>query len=172
MIRTLIVDSRRKINLFSDINMIILRSYIFLLLIICSLGVSPRFYSSDTIYSGSTLFQNDYLSSTNDAYFAIMQRDGNLVVYTSRDFSPVNAQWSSNTVDDGERPYRLTLLENGNLVIFDANNRHIWSTHTAGFGVKPYHLIMQIDRNLVLYDGLHRPIWASNSTKWSRRNDH
>jgi hypothetical protein len=123
-------------------------------------------YSSDTLRHGAILYQEGYLRSTNDAYFAIMQRDGNLVVYTSRDFSPVNAQWSSNSTDKGQQPYRLMLLDNGNLVIRDVNNKQIWSTHTAGIGAKPHYLTMQIDRNLVLYDAYHQPVWASNTTKW------
>ncbi|CAF3644682.1 unnamed protein product [Rotaria sp. Silwood1] len=123
-------------------------------------------YPSDTLQNGAVLYQEGYLRSTNDAYYAIMQRDGNFVVYTSRDFSPVNAQWSSNSTNKGQQPFRLIMQDNGNLVIRDVNNKVIWSTHTAGKGVKPHHLIMQIDRNLVLYDGNHQPIWASNTTKW------
>ncbi|CAF4928467.1 unnamed protein product, partial [Rotaria magnacalcarata] len=61
-----------------------------------------------------------YLGATNDAYFAIMQRDGNLVVYTSRDFSPVNAQWSSNSTGKGQEPFRLIMQDSGNLLIRDA----------------------------------------------------
>ena len=96
----------------------------------------------------------------------IMQRDGNFVVYTSPDFSPVNAQWSSNSTGQGQQPFRLIMQDNGNLLICDVNNRQIWSTHTAGKGVKPHYLVMQIDRSLVLYDGHHQSIWASNTTKW------
>ncbi len=120
----------------------------------------------DTLENGGYLYQEDYLRSTNDAYYAFMQRDGNFVVYTSSDFSPVNAQWSSNSTGKGQPPFRLIMEDNGNLIIRDRNNVQIWSTHTAGKGAKPHHLIMQIDRNLVLYDGYHQPIWASNTTKW------
>ncbi|CAF5214784.1 unnamed protein product, partial [Rotaria magnacalcarata] len=84
----------------------------------------------------------------------------------SRDFSPVNAQWSSNSTGKGQEPFRLIMQDSGNLLIRDAKNQLIWSTRTAGKGVKPHYLVMQIDRNLVLYDGHHQPIWASNTTKW------
>ena len=139
----------------------------FLVFLVDSLLAKPSIsYPSETLANGETLYQEGYLRSTNDAYYAIMQRDGNLVVYTSQDFSPVNAQWSSNSAAKGEQPFRLIMQENGNLVIRDANNKQVWSTHTVGKGAKPHHLIMQIDRNLVLYDGYHQPIWASNTTKW------
>ena len=143
-------------------------SYVYFLLFIigCSTGIFLKSYPFDTLSNGATLHQEGYLRSTNDAYFAIMQRDGNLVVYTSRDFSPVNAQWSSNSFDKGQPPFCLIMQDNGNLVIHDVNDKKIWSTNTAGKGVKPHYLTMQIDRNLVLYDGYHRPIWASNTTKW------
>jgi hypothetical protein len=146
--------------------MTLLFGYIFLFIIGCSVGIPPKFYSSDTLQQNCTLNQEEYLVSTNNAYYAFMQRDGNFVVYTSSDFSPVNAQWSSNSTDKGQRPYRLIMQDNGNLVIYDVNNIKIWSTRTAGKGVPPYHLIMQIDRNLVLYDCYHQPIWASNTTRW------
>jgi len=140
--------------------------YILLFIIGCSIGMSSRLYASDTLPDGGTLYQEQYLRSTNNAYYALMQRDGNFVVYTSPDFSPVNAQWSSNSTEKGEPPYRLVMQDNGNLIIFDVHNVKMWSTRTAGKGEKPYHLIMQIDRNLVLYDCNHQPIWASNTTKW------
>lgn len=78
----------------------------------------------------------------------------------------ISVQWSSNSTQKGQPPFRLIMQDNGNLVIRDANNKMIWNTHTAGKGAKPHHLIMQIDRNLVLYDGNHQPIWASNTAKW------
>jgi hypothetical protein len=143
-----------------------LYSYFSLFIIGCLFGMSSTYEPSDTLPQGGTLYQEGYLRSTNDAYFAIMQRDGNFVVYTSRDFSPVNAQWSSNSPEKGQEPFRLILEDSGNLVIRDVYNKQRWSSHTAGKGVKPYHLIMQIDRNLVLYDRYHQPIWESNTAKW------
>lgn len=140
--------------------------YIFLFMIGCSIGMSARLYASDILPEGGILYQEDFLRSTNEAYYALMQRDGNFVVYTSPDFSPVNAQWSSNSTEKGQPPYRLVLQDNGNLIIFDANNVKTWSTRTAEVGERPYHLIMQIDRNLVLYDCNQRAIWASNTAKW------
>ncbi len=132
----------------------------------CSIAMPPIFYPSDTLKNGATLYQEEYLQSTNDGYYGIMQRDGNFVIYTSRDFSPVNALWSSKSDGKGQQPFRLIMQDNGNLVIRDVNNKQIWNTHTAGKGEKPHYLIMQIDRNLVLYDSHHQPIWGSNTTKW------
>jgi hypothetical protein len=52
----------------------------------------------------------------------------------------------------------------GNLVIYDANNKPLWGHNTSTVGsVPPYRLKMQGDGNLVLYDSKNTPIWASNT---------
>lgn len=84
-------------------------AYTLLFIIGCSIGISARLYASDTLSNGGTLYQEDFLRSTNEAYYAIMQRDGNFVIYISTDFSPVNAQWSSNSTEKGQPSYRLVL---------------------------------------------------------------
>jgi len=55
-------------------------AYILLFIIGGSIAMSARLYASDTLSNGGTLYQQDFLRSTNEAYYAIMQRDGNFVI--------------------------------------------------------------------------------------------
>jgi len=58
---------------------------------------------------------------------AIMQDDGNFVIYDSSK----TALWNSGTHGKGKAPYRLVLQKDGNLVIYDGNNKGIWSSNTC-----------------------------------------
>lgn len=60
------------------------------------------------------------------ASFAIMQSDGNLVVYAD---GPTRALWNSGT--DGRDGSRLVLQDDGNLVIYTPANRPVWNTKTG-----------------------------------------
>jgi len=118
---------------------------------------------SATLGNGQTLTQGNYLASPNNSYFAVMQSDGNFVLYTSRDWRPVNAVWASNTYGRGIGPYRVTMQDDGNLVVYDSRNTALWASNTYRKGANPHRLIMQSDRNLVIYDGNNSPTWASNT---------
>lgn len=45
--------------------------------------------------------------------------------------------WSSNTANLGEKPHRLALLDDGNLLLLDANNVPVWQTRTAAVTERP-----------------------------------
>lgn len=109
------------------------------------------------------LDQDQFLQSTNGAYFFRMQADGNLVLYTNRDWNPSHAVWASNTNGKGKGPFRCVMQCDGNLVIYDGENRPTWASNTNGRGVGPYRLVIQEDRNAVVYDSTNRPSWASNT---------
>mmetsp|Transcript_13855 Transcript_13855/g.12561 ORF Transcript_13855/g.12561 Transcript_13855/m.12561 type:complete len:123 (-) Transcript_13855:82-450(-) len=118
---------------------------------------------SDTLGNGQTLEQGSFLRSSNGKYYAVIQSDGNFVLYTSKDFVPSNAAWSTKTNGKGTGPYKITVQDDGNLVIYDNNNEAIWATNTNGIGSKPYRLEMQDDRNLVIYDVNGHSTWASGT---------
>ena len=65
-------------------------------------------------------------TSHTDAYVAVFQEDGNLVVYDSHS----NPLWASHTNDQGA--VRLALQPDGNLVLYNSMGRALWSTGTAG----------------------------------------
>jgi hypothetical protein len=120
---------------------------------------------SDTLLGNGTLETENTLVSTSRNYFAVVQQDGNFVLYKSNSLKRENPLWASNTHGSrNARPYTLKLLNNGNLVLFDANNGEVWSTNSAGKGQPgSYKLVMQNDGNLVLYDSKMTAIWATNT---------
>ncbi len=71
-------------------------------------------------------------------------------------------QW----LDPGESWYfgnaRMTMQTDGNLVIYDRQNRNRWSTRTSGSGATQ--ALFQTDGNLVLYTaGYARNVWSTRT---------
>jgi hypothetical protein len=107
----------------------------------------------------------DYLTSGNKQYFAVMQGDGNLVVYRGSD--PNNNHgfvWGSVQVGryaPSAGTYFAVMQGDGNLVVYrgsDPSDNHgfVWGSVQDG-GYAPsagsYFAVMQDDGNLVVYRG-------------------
>ncbi len=86
---------------------------------------------TDTLNMGQELVQGKFIRSPNEGYYLTMQTDGNLVLYTSKDFSPHNAVWSSKTAGKSSGPYKLAMQTDGNLVVYDKASKPIWDSGTA-----------------------------------------
>ncbi|KAL9647268.1 hypothetical protein ABK040_012619 [Willaertia magna] len=114
--------------------------------------------SSSTLHSGNSLEADCFIRSDNECYTAIMQGDGNFVIYEKG--RPV---WASNTWHVGVGPHKIVMQDDGNLVIYDKYNNPTWASNTCGVGQYPFRVIMQDDRNLVIYDKYNRATWASNT---------
>jgi hypothetical protein len=56
--------------------------------------------------------------------------------------------------------FRVVLQSDGNLVVYDDQNKALWASGTNGKAVS--RCIMQTDGNLVIY-GYNNAIWASNT---------
>ena len=84
------------------------------------------------------------LTSSNGHYRAVMQTDGNFVVYSAH-----GVLWSSKTAKH-YGAYLVVQQSDGNVVIYDRHHHALWSTATTG---KSAVLRMQNDGNLVLYAG-------------------
>ena len=82
-----------------------------------------------------------------------MQHDGNFVIYHGEHHTSEHAIWASNTSEKGHAPRRLTMQEDGNLVLYDAHNHPHWSSNTYNQGHKGHKAKMQDDGNFVVYDG-------------------
>jgi hypothetical protein len=116
----------------------------------------------DRLASGTTsgyLQQNQKLVSPSGNYEAVMQTDGNFVIYTTNRV-PI---WATATNGKGTAPYKLAMQADSNLVVY-ATSGATWASGTRT-GTAPYTLIMQDDGNLVIYDKSSRAIWASGSTQ-------
>jgi len=104
---------------------------------------------------GGTLRNGEELRSSDGRYRAVMQSDGNFVVYGG------GALWASNT-NNGHGHY-LVMQEDRNLVVYDHHNHPKWASNTNGHGHGHPRLVMQSDGNLVIYDAHNKPLWASNT---------
>ncbi len=137
----------------------------FLLLLIITI-YSVKLLRFESNLKPNELNENERLQSSTNKYFAVMQNDGNFVVYSSgntngrgRD-SPI---WASNTNGRGTSPYRTVMQKDGNLVVYDATNSPMWASNTNGKESPPYNVVMQDDGNMVIYAKGNKPIWASNT---------
>lgn len=95
-----------------------------------ALGATPATNFSSTSFgaqltAGETLNEGDAIVSSNGWYRAIMQSDGNFVVYSKNG----TAVWATNT-SYGDGSYRAVMQSDGNFVIYNGNSS-IWATNTA-----------------------------------------
>jgi len=104
------------------------------------------------------LQQGQSLTSPNGSHTAMMQTDGNFVVYTNG-----QAKWASNTNGQGTAPYRLVCQDDGNLVVYDTTGRATWATGTNGYG-DGAHMVMQDDGELAMFDSSNGKMWSSNAS--------
>ncbi|XP_065662031.1 uncharacterized protein LOC136084841 [Hydra vulgaris] len=124
----------------------------------------PNLNRGSTLKGGETLNVGNYLSSGN-GYFAVMQNDGNFVLYVTQQWVPRNALWASGSTNKGTHPRRAVMQNDGNFVIYDVYDRATWASGTDRKGLKPHRLVMQADGNLVIYDGQNRPTWATRTNR-------
>ncbi|NJM33642.1 MAG: hypothetical protein HC850_01865 [Rhodomicrobium sp.] len=121
------------------------------------LGLDPAARLGDRVGAGASMAPGQYLLSNNGRYAAVMQSDGNFVVYDGN-----RGLWASATENRGGT--QLAIQGDGNVVVYTADGGALWSTGTNGKGAST--LIMQDDGNLVLYpDGGGGASWASNTVQ-------
>ncbi|NQX06096.1 hypothetical protein HQQ82_13300 [Rathayibacter sp. VKM Ac-2856] len=120
-----------------------------------SAAISPR----DSLSPSGFVPSGGQLLSADRRWRAVMQRDGNFVVY-----GPGGADWATNTSSASGATFSMSV--EGRLTVADSLT--LWSRGPKpyfGIGqpgiVTPYRLVLQNDGNLVEYDGLGRPVWAS-----------
>lgn len=95
------------------------------------------------ISAGTTLTANQTIHDTTGYIQAVMQGDGNFVVYINK-----KPRWSTKT--GSLKGGKMILQSDGNLVLYSTAGRAYWSTRTSGSGAM---LNMQADGNLVLTIG-------------------
>ncbi len=106
----------------------------------------------DVLGTTGRLTTGQSLWSHDGGYQAVLQGDGNLVVYATAG----GARWSSQTGSPGSQ---VVMQGDGNLVVYAPDGRPLWWSRTAGStGVT---LAMQTDGNLVLY-APSGALWSSS----------
>ena len=110
--------------------------------------------------SGDWLGVGEYITSRNGANIAVMQGDGNLVLYRlDRGVLVGDALWASSTQGSGNF---AVFQHDGNLVVYSSANKAKWDSNTNGSGTR---LVLQSDGNLVIYDGAGKAKWDSETNR-------
>lgn len=98
----------------------------------------------ERVTQGDQFGANQFVRSANRAYYAIMQGDGNFVVYNGSGA----ALWSSNT--GGVFGAVMKMQGDGNMVVYQGN---VAKCSSRTWGHPGAYLRMQSDGNLVVYSG-------------------
>jgi hypothetical protein len=112
----------------------------------------------DDILAGEQLNVNQSITSKNSRYTLIYQSDGNLVLYSNSNHSPL---WSSNTAPGSAGS--VNMQSDGNFVVHDASGNPLWSSTTTNTGGN--RLVVQDDGNMVIYRADNVPVWSTNTTQ-------
>lgn len=119
-------------------------------------GNPPLTYvGSDRLYDGAILNGSQYFRSSDGRYAALMQGDGNYLVYGPG----YHVLWS--TGKGGNPGSYLNLQTDSNIVEYSSNGTALWATNTVGKGLN--FLLMQSDGNLVAYPTSGPAFWATNT---------
>ncbi len=111
-----------------------------------------------TLTTGTRLTPGSDIMSPNGNYRAVMQSDGNFVIY-----SRAHALWGTST--DGKGVAFIGVQSDGNVVIYSSSLHPLWASSTNGHNGST--LVMQDDGNLVIYDANNHPVWGSGTNgKW------
>jgi hypothetical protein len=114
-------------------------------------GLYPA--AASVLTAGHTLNPGQHIASPDRRTMAVMQADGNFVVYGAG-----SALWSSRTNGKATGGY-VSLQTDGNLVVRRRDKAAVWATNTAGTGSNGT-LSIQNDQNLVLRVG-GKTRWAT-----------
>jgi hypothetical protein len=109
--------------------------------------------------TGQYLSTNDYLESPNGQFFAIMQSDGNFVLY--RGSGPSNnfgAYWATNTYGKSGGQFFATIQSDGNFCLYPGPGpshtlNAIWCSRHSSLPTGQFWVVMQDDGNFCTYHG-------------------
>ncbi|KAJ8110884.1 hypothetical protein ONZ43_g5757 [Nemania bipapillata] len=114
--------------------------------------------SHNTLGNEEWLLTGNSLWSNDGSVEFKMQGDGKIAIYWGG-----KCQWQK-TPDQKSNVKGIKMQGDGNLCMYDKDNRVIWHTNTAGpTGDSTYIVSVQDDGNVIIYKGT--PIWSSNTLK-------
>ncbi len=125
----------------------------------CKISSNETSTGTDTLRSNQFLNRNESIISENGQYHAVMQDDGNFVIYDGPR-ARGKPTWATGT--DGKGGTQIIMQDDGNLVIYRgarANKQVKWASDTDGqIGSR---LVMQDDGKLVMYSGIDgKAVWG------------
>jgi pseudomonalisin len=102
--------------------------------------------------SNGVLYPQQSLQTANRSRTLMMQRDGNMVLYSNG-----NPVWTPFT--QGNPGAKAVMQSDGNFVIYNVQGRPLWWSGTGGNpGAR---IFLQDDSNLVIYSNGGVPLWQS-----------
>ena len=111
------------------------------------------------------IYENERIWSSKCEFTAVMQTDGNFVLYSyqlNTTADPISL-WSSGTDHQTQEVY-FHPQSDGNLVIYiESTHTAIWQSSTAHKGTPPYTLVLQDSGNLAWYDNTSAIIWQTQT---------
>lgn len=124
-------------------------------------SASSAAFAIDLLTPGQQLTTGQVVYSPDNLYYAIMQTDGNFVIYRTGGA----ATWSTNTA--GRGAVRAEMQNDGNFVLYTANNAAVWASNTSGhpnsfLTVQSTNSAGQPWGGLILWQ--EGPVWASNTS--------
>jgi len=104
--------------------------------------------NKDTLFNGAALEQGQSLISKNGMYRLIVKDDGNLVI-----MGPSGPSWSSNTTTQNPSPpYRATMENTGNFVLYNGKKQALYDSKSASLGPET-HLVLRNNGKMFLFTG-------------------
>lgn len=118
------------------------------------------------LLTNASLDQGKQLVSPNKRFTATMETDG--VLRIRDDLHRWEKPWQTKTGHGVAGPYKLSMQDDGNLVVYGGKDRLIWDSdsHKALGKRSPFRLVMKDNGNLVVYDSKNKPLWTSNTQKY------
>ncbi|CAF1106367.1 unnamed protein product [Brachionus calyciflorus] len=119
--------------------------------------------TSDTLLMNDILETGESIVSSSKQYYAVLQSDGNFVLYKSLDRKiPL---WATNTWNSqNPKPFNLKITPNGELLLSDKEGNRVWKTILSNERPEsPFKLVVQNDGNMVLYNASGKPTWDSKT---------
>lgn len=123
---------------------------------------SPRSYTpSDTLHRNDRLNVGEMITASNRVYEAVMQHDGNFVIY---DRDAKRATWATNTC--GQRATHFVVSAAGGVEVLDGQSV-VWAADLVSGG-SAAKLVLESDGSLVAYDDEGIVVWSSNAARVPR----
>jgi hypothetical protein len=123
---------------------------------------------------GEELDAQDCLVSSNGLYFAVMQADGNFVLYHTTDAvnaspdpsRPYSLVCGVQGVEIQQNQYFVTMQTNGNFVLYDRDRFPYWATNTAHSSPGQYIAVLHDNGNFAVYSGSDPNQVSENTRLW------
>ncbi|MEZ2419349.1 hypothetical protein [Luteibacter sp. RCC_6_2] len=119
-------------------------------------GLASMSASAEWLTAGQTLNADQSLTSHDGRYTAIMQGDGNFVVYRNSDGVAI---WNTGTSGSGAN--RIVMQTDGNLVIYTPDGRAVWNTGTWQSGSQANQFTVDDDGTAVVV--AYAPVWSTST---------